>query len=251
MSLIQRLLSPVVEVRKEEAATLLLMFLYSFLVIASYSIVKPLTRAQYIQDLGSENLPYVLLLSGVIIGFLMQGFTRLTARLPPKAVVPLTLSAFAALMVGFWLLFQTRQGWVAVGFYLVGQIYALLLISQFWNLANDLFDARQAKRLFGFIGGGASLGGIVGSAVLAGLVQRVGTDTMLLVSAAVLLPCVPLVSFVIGRSDQVSLSGDAKAGEKEGIGGAEALRMLRESKHLLIISAVIAFGAMGAGLLDQ
>ena len=61
MSLIQRLLKPVVEVRKEEAATLLLMFLYSFLVIASYSIVKPLTRAQYIQDLGSENLPYVLL----------------------------------------------------------------------------------------------------------------------------------------------------------------------------------------------
>ena len=181
----------------------------------------------------------------------MKGYTQLTARLPPKVVVPLTLSAFAALMVGFWLLFQTGQGWVAVGFYLVGQIYALLLISQFWNLANDLFDARQAKRLFGFIGGGASMGGIVGSAALAGLVERVGTNTMLLVSAAVLLPCVPLVSFVIGRSDQVTLSGVVKSGGEKGIGGGEALRMLRESKHLMIISAVIAFGAMGAGLLDQ
>ena len=86
--LIQRLLSPVVDVRKEETKSLLLMFLYSFLVIASYSIVKPLTRAQYIDDLGAENLPYVLLVSGVIIGFFMQGFTRVTSRLPPLGVCP-------------------------------------------------------------------------------------------------------------------------------------------------------------------
>jgi len=45
LSLIRRALSPVVDVRKEEASTLLLMFLYSFLVMTSYSIVKPLTRA--------------------------------------------------------------------------------------------------------------------------------------------------------------------------------------------------------------
>ena len=49
--LIRRLLLLVVDARKEETRSLLLMFLYSFLIIASYSIVKPLTRAQYIDDL--------------------------------------------------------------------------------------------------------------------------------------------------------------------------------------------------------
>ena len=174
--LIQRLLSPIVDVRKEEVKPLLLMFLYSFLVIASYSIVKPLTRAQYIDDLGADNLPYVLLASGLVIGFFMQGFTRVTAMLPPRSVIPLTLSAVSGLLVVFWVLFESGQGqtWTSIAFYLLGQIFALLLISQFWNLANDLYDARQAKRLLGFIGGGASLGGIAGSALLAVFVQQFG-----------------------------------------------------------------------------
>ena len=128
--LIQRLLSPIVDVRKEEVKPLLLMFLYSFLVIASYSIMKPLTRAQYIDDLGADNLPYVLLASGLVIGFCMQGFTRVTAVLPPRSVIPLTLSAVSALLVVFWVLFESGQGqtWTSIAFYLLGQIFALLLI---------------------------------------------------------------------------------------------------------------------------
>ena len=43
MSIVHRLLSPLVEVRKEESTTLLLMWLYSFLAMAAYNILKPLT----------------------------------------------------------------------------------------------------------------------------------------------------------------------------------------------------------------
>ena len=57
MSLIQRLLSPIVDVRKEEASVLLLMFLYSFLAMTSFNIIKPLTRAQFISDLGAVERP--------------------------------------------------------------------------------------------------------------------------------------------------------------------------------------------------
>ena len=71
----------------------------------------------------------------------------------------------------FWFLFTTiGQDWIAVAFYIVGLILAVLLISQFWTLANDIYDPRQAKRIFGFIGGGASLGGATGAALTAFLV---------------------------------------------------------------------------------
>ena len=66
----------------------------------------------------------------------------------------------------------------------LGLILGILLISQFWTLANDVYDARQAKRLFGFIGGGASLGGATGAAITASRGERVGTVNLLLVSAA-------------------------------------------------------------------
>ena len=223
---------------------------YSFLIMTSYNIVKPLTRAQFINDLGADNLPWVLLFAGVLIGIIMQVYTRVVRRLPPRSVIPLTQAAIAILLIGFWVLFQTGQVWTSTAFYLFGQIMGLLLISQFWTLANDVYDPRQAKRLFGFIGGGASLGGIAGSAVLAFLVQAVGPNSMLIASAVLLFICVFVVGAVM-RLAKVGLSDIASAGEEQGVGSQEAIRLLRESRHLQVIALVIGFAAIGAGLLDQ
>ena len=80
-------------------------------------------------------------------------------------MIPVTQVGIAGLLVLFWFLFTfVGADWVAVAFYVVGLILAILLISQFWTLANDVYDPRQAKRIFGFIGGGASLGGATGAA---------------------------------------------------------------------------------------
>jgi CRP-like cAMP-binding protein/HEAT repeat protein len=60
-----------------------------------------------------------------------------------------------------------------------------------------------------------------------------------------------LVLSIEARSHGVQLTAIASAGEEKGVGGGEALRMLRESRHLQIISLVIAFGAIGAYLIEQ
>ncbi len=83
------------------------MFLYSFLVMTSYSIVKPLTRAQFINDLGADNLPWALLGAGGLIGAIMQVYTRLVSHVPAKSVIPVTLLGMTVLLAGFWVLFQT------------------------------------------------------------------------------------------------------------------------------------------------
>ena len=250
-AVVQRLLSPLVEVRREEAGSLLLMFLYSFLAMTAYNIVKPLTRAQFIGELGAGNLPWVLLASGLLVGAVMQLYVRGAARLPPKAVIAVTQAGIAALLIGFWAAFRIGLAGTAVAFYLVGQILGLLLISQFWVLANDVYDARQAKRLFGFIGGGASLGGMTASAVVIVAVDTVGADNLLLASSALLLACAGVVAAVLRRAGDLPLAGAAGGGEQQGVGGAEAVRMLRGSRHLQLIALIIGFAAVGAGLLDQ
>ena len=168
LSLPARLLRPVVQLREGEATTAMLMFVYSFLAMTSYNIIKPITRSEFISSLGADNLPYVQFGAGVIIGFLMQGYTRIMRAVPRRRTIPVTQAAMALLLVAFWFLFTTiGQDWIAVAFYIVGLILAVLLISQFWTLANDIYDPRQAKRIFGFIGGGASLGGATGAALTA------------------------------------------------------------------------------------
>jgi ATP/ADP translocase/HEAT repeat protein len=266
--MLQRILRRLVEVRHEETGALLLMFAYSFLAMTAYNMVQPITRSKFITAHGAENLPYVVLASIVLIALLMQGYSKLGRFIPARWIIPATQAVMVALLVMFWALYAdpaaTRtapdaravatnaiQGWVATALYWFGQIYAILLISQFWTLANLIFDPRQAKRVFGFIGAGSSLGGFVGGSLPAFFAETLGSRQLLLVSAIVLAACIAVVVTIVSRARGVDLSGLETAGEEKGVGGQEALRMLRESKHLQIIAVVIGLTSIGAGLVDQ
>jgi AAA family ATP:ADP antiporter len=249
---LRRVLAPVAELREGEGRTALLMFAYSFLAMTSYNIIKPITRSKYIDQLGADNIPWVLLAAAVLVGFIMQGYSRLAGLLPGRLVIPVTQGGLAVLLVLFWFLFGgSSEGWIPVAFYFLGLIMGILLISQFWTLANDIFDARQAKRLFGFIGAGSVLGGMMGSG-LTTQAKRLGTQNLLLVSAAVLLLCVAIVWTVLRRTKGTQLAGIAAAGkEEESVSGSEAVRLLKESKHLQVIALVIGFAALGSSILEQ
>jgi AAA family ATP:ADP antiporter len=248
--MLKRLLSPIVEIRDREAPTVVMMFLYSFLAMTSYTMLKPATRSVFIEHLGAGNLPYVLLAAGFVIAFIMTGYTKGVSLLPRKWVIPIAQGVLAGLMLAFFVLFQTGLQVVSVLFYLFGLILGILVISQFWTLANDIFDPRQAKRVFGFIGGGASLGGILGSLV-AQQAKVIGTYNLLLISASTLGLCILLVIAILRREKHAELAGVTSTGEEGGVGTGEALKLLRSSKHLQIIAMVIAFAAIGAGLIEQ
>src|SRR5687767_13723627 len=189
MSLLQRLLSRFADVRRDEAPTALLMFVYAFLAMTAYNIIQPLTRSKLISSLGAVNVPWVIFGSGLFIGVLMLGYTRLVSALPSRWALPITQAIMSGAMLVFWALFQTGAEWVSVAFYVWGLLLGVLLISQFWTLANGIYDPRQAKRLFGLIGGGVALGGMTGAGLTAVIIERVGANTLLLWSAAVLLVC--------------------------------------------------------------
>ena len=249
-TLASRLLRPVAEVRPDEATTALLMFAYSFLAMTSYNIIQPITRSKFITDLGAENIPYVQFVAGLLIGVIMQGYVKGTALLPSRWVIPASQTALVGILLLFWGLFQTGAEWVSAAFYLLGLIFAILLVSQFWSLANAIYDARQAKRLFGFIGGGTALGGMTGAGLTSLIAERVGTNTLLLWSAGALALCIGIVILVVRREGRV-VAGPGGEDELGGLGPVEALRLFRNSRQIQLISVVITFGALGAAILDQ
>jgi hypothetical protein len=122
---------------------------------------------------------------------------------------------------------------VDAAFFVFGLVLGILLISQFWTLANDVYDPRQARRIFGFIGGGASLGGAMGAGLTTWTVI-VGVNNLLLVSAASIAACVAIVTTIVRR--QPLLHADApvasgkRASERRGRSPAAAV------PHLQIIS---------------
>jgi ATP:ADP antiporter, AAA family len=246
--MLQRLLSPIVEVRKEESLTAFMMFAYSFLAMTAYNAIKPLTRSKFISSLGADNLPYVLLATGFIIGILMTGYAFMMSRLPRRWGLAIAQLVMSGLLLMFWFLFQTEEAWVPVAFYVLGLLLGVLLISQFWTLANVVYDPRQAKRLFGFIGGGAPLGGVAGNA-LALYAPQIGSTNLILPAGALLALCAVLVATIMGRE---KIEADVTAAKEEkGVRLTEAIDLLRTSKHLQIIALVISFAAVGAAIIEQ
>jgi AAA family ATP:ADP antiporter len=247
--MLQRLLSPLVELRRGEGGTAVLMFASSFLAMTAYNAIKPLTRSKFISDLGADNIPYVLLVAGFVIGILMTGYAWLMARLPRRWALALTQFGMAGVLLAFWFLFKTEAAWVSVLFYLTGLILGLLLISQFWTLANIVYDPRQAKRLFGFIGGGAPLGGVAGS-FLAANANRIGSVNLLLPSAALMVVCAALTAYIMSR-ERVEAGPLPAVKQEKGVAFGEAFDMLRRSNHLQIIALVISFASIGAAIIEQ
>ncbi len=245
------LLKPFGVTRNREAVTVLLMFAYSFLAMAAHNTIKPATRSIFIDDLGATNLPFAQLVGGAVIGAIMAGYGWLFSRLPRRWCLPLAQGAIALLLLLFWYLFQDGRAWVSAAFYLFGLILGILLLSQFWTLANVVFDPRQAKRLFGVIGSGASLGSILGSVIAVNGAKRFGTADLLLFSAAFMVLCMVVVILVV-RREAISeeLCGGMVQAEK-GIGGREALRLMRQSEHLRLIALVMGCAAIGATIIDQ
>ena len=230
---------------------MLLLFAYSFLAMTAYNIIQPLTRSKLISSLGAVNVPWVIFGSGLLIGVLMLGYTRLVSLLPRRWALPITQAGMAVAMIGFWVLFRTAGEWVSVAFYIWGLILGILLISQFWTLANGLYDPRQAKRLFGFVGGGVMLGGMTGAGLTAAIIETVGANTLLLWSAFTLLVCAGIVSVILGREREATASVSAAVDEEKGVSITRAFALLRESKQIQLIAAVISFGLLGALLIDQ
>ena len=102
-----RIIDRLTNTRSGERTVALLMFAYSFLAMTSHNILKPVTKSKFIDQLGSDNLPYVLMASSVLIGVLMHLYGGAIRRLPRQYVIPIAQSVLVALLVVFWALLRT------------------------------------------------------------------------------------------------------------------------------------------------
>ena len=247
---VRTLLSPVVDIRPGETQTVGLMFGYAFFAMTSYNIVQPVTRSVFISDLGADNIPYVLLAGGLLIGLIMQLYGRVVSILPDRWALPTVQLGLSLVLLSFFLGFRVGGAWVSSGFYMFGQVLGALLLSQFWTLANEVYDPRQARRLFGFIGGGASLSGMAGSGLAVAVTGRIGTDALLLVSAGALVLSSMVVAAVLTRERRIEQSVDDEPERPSG-SLVEAWKAVRESPNLRQLALLISFSAVGAMVVDQ
>jgi AAA family ATP:ADP antiporter len=183
------LLTRLTRAEPAELAASLWSFVYFFSLLAGYYVLRPIRDEMAIQ-VGQAKLHELFL--GVFVTMLVVApvFGWLTRTFPRRRLLPWLYAFFVANLGGFWLLFDAGHGAqaeaVARAFFVWVSVFNLFAISVFWSFMADLFDTAQAKRLYGFIAAGGTVGALAGPALTAGFVTLVGVRSMLLVSAGFL-----------------------------------------------------------------
>ena len=172
-----------------------LMQLYIFIIISVLLIVKPIVNALFLNRLGAEQLPYgylLVALVAVLTNFLYNKAIR------EFSLLKVTITTLVFFSLGFLALsavlhFNVLSNWVLYLYYLGISLFAVIATSQFWILANMVFNAREAKRLFGFIGAGAIAGGIFGGYLTSIIVSSYGNKAAMFIAALLIICCIPIL----------------------------------------------------------
>ncbi|MEL6821867.1 MAG: hypothetical protein AAFP70_08915, partial [Calditrichota bacterium] len=158
------LLTKFVDIRDGETSRAMLMFSYIFLIICCLLIIKPVRNSLFLARFGAAQLPYAFILVAAIAGIVSTIYSRYASRVRLDLLIRASTIIILSNLLLFWTLlyFDYEGGWFIYAFYVWSAIFGAITTSQFWILANYVFNAREAKRLFGFIGAGAISGGIFG-----------------------------------------------------------------------------------------
>jgi AAA family ATP:ADP antiporter len=251
-----RLLQRAVEVRPDEVRALVLGFVYYFFVLSSYYVIRPIRDEIGVAG-GVENLPWMF--TGTLVAMLVANalFAALVAKFSRRRFIPIAYRFFITNLLLFFVLLAAlpaaQQMWVGRSFYIWTSVFNLFVVSVFWAFMADVFSTDQGKRLFGFISVGGTLGAIVGAALTATLVQRIGPIKLLLISAVLLelsAQCVRLFPTAFEGSRDHSRRAQAVAAEAP-IGGGiwSGIAHDLRSPYLLGICAYMLLYAITSTLL--
>jgi ATP:ADP antiporter, AAA family len=236
------LLSRIVEYRdRRELKGMLMAAAYGFLIMLSYYILRAVRDEIAAADRGNLQILWTVVFFVMIVA--VQAYSWIASRYSRSVFVPMANRFFIACLVAFWasLVFlpEAYRPWIDRVFYVWTSMFALFVVTVFWGLVADCFNSEQAKRLFGFIAIGASVGGIVGSGITQALATEVPVFTLLLIA------CVPLeaASWLAGGLHREFGTGSAQdEGESERPLAGDAwsgMKAVFRSPYLMGIAAFI------------
>ena len=223
----KRILTKIVDVKPDEIRALWLGFVFNFMVLGSYYVIKPVR-----DDIGAHNGVQNLwwMFTGTLLVALVANtaFSAIVARMSRRQFIPIVYRFFILNLAIFYLamhyLSSAAQFWVGTAFFVwVSGAFNLFILTVFWAFMSDVFSPNQGKRLFAFISVGGELGGIVGAFLAGALVKGIGGVNLLIISAVMLEAAAWCVRFFPAdfhtRHPGRSVARDNKAAERPVGGG--------------------------------
>jgi len=192
---ITRFVKVATKIEQNELKATLLSFLFVFSIMVAYFILRPV-RDALSSDWTDEELSWLWTSTFFFSAIAVSIYGAVISHLRFKVIVPGVYIFFSLSFVGFYVAGVTlgENDLVNRVYYVWASVFGLFHLSVFWTFMSGLYNRDQSKRLFSVIGLGATAGAIVGPAFVTLFANQIGSLNMLLVSAALLLVPIPIIS---------------------------------------------------------
>ena len=181
----ERLFKKIVDAQPNEVRALLLGFLFHFLILTGYYIVRPIRDTIAAGNL--DALPWMFTATLVAMLIANALFAAIVARMSRRRFIPIAYGFLILTLALFFVLMRSgspeQEVWVGRALFVWVSVFNLFNTAIFWAFMTDLFTVEQGKRLYGFIAVGGTLGAILGAYITKNFVKDLGPANLLIVSA--------------------------------------------------------------------
>ena len=203
----QKKLLGLLSIYEEELALLLWAAVLLFLVRSSGMVLNNYAETVFLKRFGVEYMPVVNMLNAVATFFLTGFLTILMGRFSEPKLLSYLFVFCGMSVAAIRVVIPFQVDLVYPLLFMLKSQFELLQALLFWNIANDLFNSRQSKRLFPLLTAGGVVGLIAGSFGTPFLADWFGFDNLLYVYLATALLAVGTVRRIGRRFPTFVFSG--------------------------------------------
>ena len=277
--------SRILNIKKAELPLALLSVAYFFCVLCGYFFLRPVREAMGVAR-GMDELRWLFVGTALVSLAFVLAFGGVVARTNRRRFIPIAYLFVIACLIVFsgMLIADGAAGGGLIGtdtetpvaryvgytFFVWLSTVNLFVTSVFWAFMVDIFDMRQGKRMFAFIGIGGTLGALAGgwaTNVISGMTESVYLPAGLMLTGAAFFALAIVVMLALDRlalgSEHSRLTADGAAiadqpgsGEEKTAGRAEiggtfwdGAKAVAGSPYLLGIGAYIVLMAISNTLI--
>lgn len=157
-----------------------------FLLLTGYYVLRPVREEMAVQT-GADQLPWLFTGTFIFALLLVPSFGWVATRTSPGRLLQVTYGFLVLCLGGFCLAFSSgvTQTSAAI-FFNWSSVFNLFVISVFWSAASESFTQVQARRFYGPIAAGGTVGAMVGPSLTAVLSRHLSTSQLLMVAATLI-----------------------------------------------------------------
>lgn len=215
----------------------LVLFANFFLIILAYYQVKAASRSLVLEHFNPNAFPWLWMVTALVLLALIGAYHRMVERFPRLNVVLASCAVFIVLLVAFRIGFEVHGPAAAIGFYILVDIFSVVLVEQFWSLTNTINSGREGRRTYWFVATGGPVGGIVAGVVVGLLIRHTPVTT-----PDLLLTCAGFLALIIALNLWMSRLGMYREIAPQAPGvlvASHGWRALLESRYLVLIAAAL------------